>query len=300
MTLPADCHVHSEWSWDTGGPTSAAQGTMERTCARAEKIGLPAVVFTEHLDFEDRWRAEPRDVVDHLRPLIDPDGILRPPRLDVAGYLDCIGQCRHTFPGLRILTGVEYGQPHLWDAHAALLLDLSELDRVNGSLHTLPNGEDRSEPTTLYRLWPPDKVIWAYLAEIPRMLAGSDAFETFTHIDYAIRSWPTDDAGPFDPRRYEGGFREAMRTIASAGLSLEMNTRRLQPWIPQWWSEEGGRTITFGSDAHVPEALANHFPEAVAMVEHFGFRPGRRPEDPGAANPPSPGSKQCTHMPQVE
>ena len=70
MTLPADCHVHSEWSWDTGGPTSAAQGTMERTCARAEKIGLPAVVFTEHLDFEDRWRAEPRDVVDHLRPLI--------------------------------------------------------------------------------------------------------------------------------------------------------------------------------------------------------------------------------------
>ncbi len=166
---------------------------------------------------------------------------------------------------LRILTGVEYGQPHLWDAHAALLLDLSELDRVNGSLHTLPNGEDRSEPTTLYRLWPPDKVIWAYLAEIPRMLAGSDAFETFTHIDYAIRSWPTEDAGPFDPRRYEGGFREAMRTIASAGLSLEMNTRRLQPWIPQWWSEEGGRTITFGSDAHVPEALARRFHGGVCL-----------------------------------
>jgi len=281
VTLPADSHVHSEWSWDTGGPASSAAGTMERTCARAVKIGLPVVVFTEHLDYDDRWRAEPQDVVDHLRPLIGPGGILTPPLLDLAGYLDCIGRCRRTFPELRILTGVEYGQPHLWDAHAAQLLDLSVLDRVNGSLHTLPIGADRSEPTTLYRLWPPERVIWQYLAEIPRMLAGSDAFATFTHIDYAIRFWPTDDVGPFEPTRFEDGFREAMRAIASTGRSLEMNTRRpLQPWIPQWWSEEGGRTITFGSDAHVPEPLANRFPEAAAMVEHFGFQPGPRPEDP--------------------
>jgi hypothetical protein len=39
------------------------------------------------------------------------------------------------------------------------------------------------------------------------------------------------------------------------------------------------RAVTFGSDAHVLEALADNFPEAMAMVEHFGFRPGRRPED---------------------
>lgn len=58
-----------------------------------------------------------------------------------------------------------------------------------------------------------------------------------------------------------------------------MNTRRLWPWIPQWWSEEGGRTVTFGSDAHVPEAIAANFPEATAMLESYGFRPGTRPED---------------------
>jgi hypothetical protein len=43
MALPADGHVHSEWSWDTGDPRSAAAGTMERTCARAMRIGLPAL-----------------------------------------------------------------------------------------------------------------------------------------------------------------------------------------------------------------------------------------------------------------
>ena len=40
-TLPADSHVHSEFSWDTGGPDSPARGTMEATCARAVRIGLP-------------------------------------------------------------------------------------------------------------------------------------------------------------------------------------------------------------------------------------------------------------------
>jgi len=82
-----------------------------------------------------------------------------------------------------------------------------------------------------------------------------------------------------DPRRFEEGFRAAMRSLADSGRALETNTRRLWPWIPQWWTEEGGRAITFGSDAHEPEAVADNFPEAVAIVEFFGFRPGRRAED---------------------
>jgi histidinol-phosphatase (PHP family) len=37
--------------------------------------------------------------------------------------------------------------------------------------------------------------------------------------------------------------------------------------------------LTFGSDAHPAQPLAGMFPEAIAMVEAFGFRPGRHPED---------------------
>lgn len=112
------------------------------------------------------------------------------------------------------------------------------------------------------------------------MVNGSDAFDVFTHIDYAARRWPVQEVGPFDPRRFEEGFRSGMRTIAGSGHALEMNTRRLWLWIPQWWSQEGGKAITFGSDAHTPTAIASHFPEAVAMVEHFGFRSGSTPEAP--------------------
>lgn len=64
-----------------------------------------------------------------------------------------------------------------------------------------------------------------------------------------------------------------------SGRALEMNTKRLWPWIPQWWAEEGGIAVSFGSDAHGPDAVAANFPEAIAMVGYFGFRPGPRPED---------------------
>lgn len=278
--LPADSHVHSEYSWDTGGTNSArAVGTMERTCARAVRIGLPTVIFTEHLDLSG-WTCTPEDFLEHLRSLVDEDGVLHPVPLDVEGYLESIERCRHAYPDLHILTGVEFGQPHLDREAAAAHLDLSALDRVNGSLHTLPFRSGRSEPTTLYReLADPADVIWAYLAEVPAMVDGGD-FEVFTHIDYAARYWPVAEHGPFDHRSFEEGFRQAMRTIAGSGRALEMNTgRTLRLWIPQWWAEEGGRAVTFGSDDHSTDGLAANFPEATALTEHFGFRPGRRPED---------------------
>lgn len=287
--LPADAHVHSEWSWDSGSDP-ASPGRLARTCEQAVRIGLPAIVFTEHLDLEDRWRVDPGDMGDHAEALVDDDGYVRLPPFDLDGYLEAIDRCRHAHPDLTILTGVEFGQPHLWDAQAAGIIGSGAIDRVNGSLHMLPLGDpaagatagtdvDRTEPATLYTHHAPEDVMRAYLEEIPRMVAGSDTFAVFTHIDYAVRAWPTTEVGPFDPRRFEEGFRTAMRAIAGSGRALEMNTRRLWSWIPQWWAEEGGRAVTFGSDAHVPERIAANFPEAVAMLEHHGFRAGSRPED---------------------
>lgn len=277
--LPADAHVHSEWSWDTGGPRSAAAGTMVRACERAVAIGLPAVVFTEHLDLDDRWHVAPADLLPHQRHLIDADGYVRVPPFDVEGYLGSIDRCRERFPDLMILTGVEFGQPHLWTRVAQERIGLDRFDRVNGSLHTLPIGDDRAEPNTHFRLRPADEVIRAYLDEVPRMVAGSDAFAVFTHLDYAARSWPVDREGPFAASRFEDEFRTAMRAIAAADRALELNTRRLEPWMATWWAEEGGRAVAFGSDTHAVDTLARGFQEATAMAESAGFRPGRRPQD---------------------
>jgi histidinol-phosphatase (PHP family) len=285
MDLTGDGHVNTEWSFDVGlgDPHSHAAGRMDSMCRRAVQIGLPALAFTEHLDVAS-WAIEPEDLPDCLRPLVGETGILTPPLLDADGYLDSVERCRREFPELLILTGVEFGQPHLDEARAREVIDLDVLDRVNGSLHTIPTtdepGSIRSEPYTLYGSWPADDVVRSYLAEMMRMINAGGTFAVVSHIEYAVRYWPTEQEGPFDPKRFEDEFRQAMRAIAGTDRALELNIGGpIRPWIPQWWREEGGRAITIASDAHTTDWLAGNFYEAMAMAEHFGFHPGRRPPD---------------------
>lgn len=273
--MPSDSHVHSEWSWDTGGPRSAAAGTMARTCARAVEIGLPALAVTDHLDVEG-WLVGAEDA--RRFPALVHDGRLRPPPLEIDGYLAAVDRCRAAYPQLRVLTGVELGEPHLV-GDVAGTVDLRTLDRVVGSLHMLPVGEERAEPRGLYEDHDPADVVHAYLEEMVVMAGSGTRFDVVAHLDYAVRSWPTARAGAFDVTRFEDGFRQAMRAIARSGRALEMSAALLQPWMPRWWAEEGGRAVSFASDAHVPDALGVRFGEAVAMVEAAGFRPGARPED---------------------
>ncbi len=270
MTLPADDHVHTQWSWD------APDGDMEQTCARAVAIGLPAVAFTEHAD-HTTWTVTPGslDESEHLRGLLDPDGTLTPPQLDVGGYLDSVQRCRDLFPQLRILSGVELGEPHWHTDATTALLQAGQFDRVLGSLHSLPIGDRFAEPPDLYRQRPAAEVIRDYLAELPRLVAECDAFTVLAHIDYPLRSWP-DSAGPFEPLAFEDEFRFALRTLADSGRVLEVNTAgRVYQQIVGWWHDEGGEAVSFGSDTHEPTALAHGFTDATAMVEAHGFRPGR-------------------------
>ena len=67
------------------------------------------------------------------------------------------------------------------------------------------------------------------------------------------------------------------RTLASSGRALEINTRSPMASVSQlrWWWEEGGDAVSFGSDAHVPFRVGEHFDVAVDIAEAAGFGPGR-------------------------
>lgn len=273
-SLPADGHVHSEWSWD------AYAGSMERTCAQAVEVGLPAVAFTEHVD-HTVWTVAPGtlDGHDHLASLMAGDGTLTPPRFDVDGYLESIERCRHLFPELRILSGLELGEPHWHSEQVAKILAAGTFDRVLGSLHCLPTDDGFTEPPGLFVNRDASDVMRDYLTELPQLVTDSDAFAVVAHVDYPIRYWP-DHAGPFELAQFEEEYRHALRAIASTGRALEVNTKiPLRTTILRWWHEEGGEAITFGSDAHEPSAIARGFGEAVDMATAHGFRPGPTPYD---------------------
>jgi histidinol-phosphatase (PHP family) len=250
---------------------------MERTCARAVEMGLPAVAFTEHADFTTCTFTG--DLSEHLQALAGPDGSLTPPEMDLNGYLECVQRCRDQFPAVRIFSGVELGEPHWHSGAAAAMLDAGQFDRVLGSLHCLPAGQRFLEPPDLYRHQPAADVIREYLAELTGLVTGSGAFAVLAHIDYPVRSWPA-QAGPYDPNAFEDEFRHALRVLADSGRALEVNTQvPLHPEVVRWWHEEGGDAVTFGSDAHDPTVLAHGFAGAAVMVEAHGFRPGRHPYD---------------------
>lgn len=272
--LPADGHMHTEWSWD------CEPGDMEASCARAVAVGLPAVAFTEHLDFTVWTGVEPAsDAPAKVTDLITSDGTLAAPPLDVEGYLACVQRCRESFPGLRILTGVEVGEPHWHAGQVAAVLAAGQFDRVLGSLHTLPLGAGLNEPGERFARRPAAEVVRDYLAEIPRLVAGFAGFEVLAHIDFVARFWPA-SAGPFDPADFEEEFRSALAAVADAGRTLEVNTNREPfPEIVRWWRAAGGEVVTFGSDAHHPGGVGGGFARAVTMVEALGFRPGRHPYD---------------------
>ncbi len=281
---PADDHVHTEWSWD------ALAGDMDATCARAVELGLPAVSFTEHVDLA-RWVVppellahagrEPRlEIVERMASWADDDGTLVPPPLDVDGYLACVERCRERHPGLRIRAGAEVGEPHLFGEQVRRLTARGGFDVVLGSQHTVPF-EGRAWPVdVLFGRVAPDELIRTYLAEVLRLVEGSHDFAVLAHVDYPVRHWPV-DAGPFDPSAFEDELRGVLRALARSGRALELNTRvPLAPAVVTWWHEEGGRELTFGSDAHSPEKVGLGVAEATAVATAAGFAPGPTPADP--------------------
>lgn len=254
---------------------------MEKTCAYAVAIGVPAIAFTEHVD-HDGWPAA-QDLIeghDHLLPYYR-DGVLTPGPLDLDGYLESIQTCRDRFPGLRIISGVELGEPHRHSQQVDALLGAGRFDLVLGSLHGLFMNGVFAEVAQLLQERDPDEVIREYLLEVERLVADCQSFSVLAHIDYPTRYWDRyARSGPFDPSHFEDEFRHVLLALAGSDRALEVNTaNRPFPQIIRWWREAGGEAITFGSDAHVPTALARGFRDAAALAEAEGFHPGRDAED---------------------
>jgi histidinol-phosphatase (PHP family) len=263
--LPPDNHVHTHWSWDTQDSS-----TMARACERAVAQGLPAVAFTEHLDFTV-WTEEDRA---HAQGLTDRHPAQQLP-IDVEGYLAELEECRERFPELRILSGIEAGEPHLFAASLAAHLRRSPVDRVLGSLHSLElDGRLVGVTRVLYD--DPTATMRRYLAEMVDMIDSSDVFQVLAHCDFPRRYWPG-GSHRYVEKDFEEEYRAVFRALAGSGRVLEVNTSSPLASADQvrWFHEEGGEAVSFGSDAHQSGRVGDKFALAVDVVEAAGFRPGK-------------------------
>jgi histidinol-phosphatase (PHP family) len=266
--LPADQHVHTQWSLD------APDGSMRQACARAIELGLPSVAFTDHAELttlvvSDEAAAYIGAVGGRVT-----DGVFEPPPLDVAAYLDCVQRCRADFGSLRIRAGLELGDPHLHPEAAAALARSGNFDLVVGSLHSLRRAAGFADAADRYADLPDADVVREYLAEVTTMIETSGDFDVLGHISYPARYWPGRQ-GEYRSTDFEAEYRAALRALAGSGRAMEINTDGLplDPMLLSWWRAEGGAAVSFGSDAHDPHTLGWEFAGAAAMAEAAGFGP---------------------------
>ena len=278
MTMkPTDNHVHSRWSWDT-----AASSSMRLACARAVEIGLPGLAFTEHVDFTQWSQQDSAELALHSgKAVVPPARIGARPRvapLDVEGYLADLARCREEFPDLRILSGIETGEPHLFPASVAAVLAAGDFERVLGSLHGIVYDDTLTGiSNALFARMDAHEVMRRYFADLVVLVSGSSVFTVLAHCDYPRRYWPTARAGVYAEADFEEEYRSVFGALASSGRALEINTRSPLASVNllRWWWQEGGDEVSFGSDAHRPLRVGEHFDRAVEVVEAAGFRPGR-------------------------
>ena len=236
---------------------------MERSCEQALEIGLPAIAFTEHADWALVHEGQ------HS--------------VDIAGYFEAVERCRAKFKNLRILTGVELGEPHWYPKETAEVLSSGPLDHVHGSIHCIRLGGqmlDASQFRSREGLDFP-AAVREYFHETLAMVDSGQTFETLAHLDYPKRYW-REGLAPYREQDYEEQIRAILLAAARTGRVLEVNTTRGNTLCPdlqvvRWWREAGGQAVSFGSDAHQPDRVAAGFEVAVQMVESAGFKPSPEP-----------------------
>lgn len=276
--LPPDNHNHTQFSWD------AENGSMEASCERAVVLGLPSIAFTEHVDLTP-WviPGDPEEAMGRFASHVH-DGVVHAPEVDVEAYFEELERCRSKFSGLRILSGLEIGEPHWFPDKTAALLASGPFERVLGSLHSM---RISGQPRLIDEWFHSDRVegqaereaVRSYLNEAISLIEATDNWEVFAHIDYLTRQ--IERAGRrHDPAPFEEEYRETLKALARSGRVLEINTRlQLSPLILEWWGDVGGGAVSFGSDAHEGAKVANGFRDAMALAEAAGFRRQTDPLD---------------------
>ncbi len=255
--LPADYHMHSHNSGDSRAP----MGDMVRACI--EK-GLPEICFTEHMDMD--------------YPLL-PDLPKDPFILDITSYKEELLKYKEKYKDkITVKYGIEIGmQPQIADDNMKLVAD-NDFDFVIASMHLL----NKRDP--FYSdFWDADTVENIFRDYFSSTLENIKLFTDFNvlgHLDYIARYVPEGDT-TYSYERFKDLIDEILVYLVKNDKGLDVNSKVLGysdtldpnpcPAALKRFYELGGRIITFGSDAHRPEAVGCGFEKIRQIALDAGF-----------------------------
>ncbi len=244
-----DYHSHTHFSDDCSIP-------MDQMIQSAIDKGIRELAITDHFD-PGYPEAE--------YPFI----------LDFPRYHRALDQAKETYQGkINICKGIEIGimEGQYQPAHQAI--ESYPYDFVIGSFHCLRDVELHSLDVSTVDQVQLGHDFYHYILNCLHKYDNYDVLGHFTLIDRYIGQ-PALDYTP-----YMDEIGTILKRIIDQGKGLEINTshHRYQTGLPlprreilEYYFHLGGRIITFGSDAHEPQRLGDHFHEAVSMARDIGF-----------------------------
>ncbi len=244
-----DCHTHTRHSPDANEPVAAI-------CEAAIAQGLAGVCITDHCEMhtylQDGYRESIKSsVLETLRA-----------QKKYSGYI-------------RVLTGVEMGQPMQNQKDCEDLFAIHPFDVILCSVHNIQGYEDFYYLD--YTRHDGDKLLESYFDEMYRSVLWGK-FDILTHITYPLRYMPGYTA---NWERHREALDAILKALAQQGKALEVNTSGLRQsigetlpplWMVKRFVQLGGELITLGSDAHRGKDVAFGFAQGLALIQKAGGR----------------------------
>lgn len=246
-----DCHTHSNNSPD-------GNDSVNMLCSFAADNKMAVLTITDHCEANAYYK----------------DGYDK----TIVKSADDIEMAKSEFDGrLKVLTGIELGQP-LQDISAAeKAIAAANFDYIIGSLHNLDGREDfyymDYQHEDIYLL------LDQYYDELLQMTKWNQ-FDVLGHITYPLRYICGDYGIEVDMQRYDDIISEIFRVLISNGKGIEINTSGLRQKIGKTlpdlkyvklFRQIGGEIITLGSDSHKAEDIGSNIRDGAIIAKQAGF-----------------------------
>lgn len=253
-----DMHTHSTYSHD-------GRNTLAEMLKAAQELGVGFYGVSEHFDY------------DYDLSLMTKEEAAAVQNADPETYFHGARHMQEDYEGvMNVCIGAEFGYSKRSDVQGryAMTYEKYRPDFVINSVHGV-DGQDfaryvfTQDKATIYK---------AYLRLIRESLDAPYPYDIVGHIGYIARYVPFEDRR-LSVEEFGAEIDDILRTIIQKDKILEINTankglenRTLPSWeIVERYYALGGRKVSYGSDAHFKERIADKREEVVAKLKEIGF-----------------------------
>ncbi len=255
-----DSHMHTKNSPDS-------KQTIDEVCTSAIARGLNGIAITDHVDM---WFYKKENTEERIRCCIKDVNAAREKYKDK----------------LNIFQGVEMAEYMYSPVEADIIMTLTDYDVILGSVHSV----FFEDWTDSYSRLPFDKestsdrkiigFLHEYFSKVTEMVENTD-IDVMSHLTCPLRYINGKYGRGVDISLFYQEIEYILNVIIEQRIALEVNTSgintSLKEFMPCYdiikkYYSFGGRLITIGSDAHVPQNVGNGINEAKSALKEIGFK----------------------------